>query len=155
MHPNQAAPAVGDDLLTEGEAARLRRQSVRTLQAERLRGDGCAYVKLGRSVRYRRADVLSFIEGNLRKATEPADEVSSERPPNSDLSSEPLPNATGPRPLLESANRDFLRNQCTHVVRRYAAFSKQSPFAALVALKAMARELSEADLRDLDCRAAI
>ena len=72
MYSNQAAPAVGDDLLTENEAARLRRQSVRTLQAERLRGVGCSYVKLGRSVRYRRADVMAFIEANLRKASEPA-----------------------------------------------------------------------------------
>jgi hypothetical protein len=71
MHSNQASPA-GDDLLTEHEAARLRRQSVRTLQAERQRGVGCCpYVKLGRSVRYRHADVLAFIEANLRKATEP------------------------------------------------------------------------------------
>jgi hypothetical protein len=67
------AAAAAEELLTENEAARLRRQSVRTLQAERLRGDGCTYVKLGRSVRYRRADVLSFIEGNLRKATAPAE----------------------------------------------------------------------------------
>jgi hypothetical protein len=72
MHPNQSAPAVGDDLLTESEAAQLRRQSVRTLQAERLHGVGCSYVKLGRSVRYRRADVMSFIKANLRKATHPA-----------------------------------------------------------------------------------
>jgi hypothetical protein len=72
MHPkpSQAAPAV-DDLLTEVEAAQLRRQSIRTLQAERLRGVGCPYVKLGRSVRYRRADVLGFIEAKLRKGTEP------------------------------------------------------------------------------------
>jgi Helix-turn-helix domain len=71
MHPNQAAPSLGDDLLTEGEAARLRRQSKRTLQAERLRGGGCPYVKLGRSVRYRKSDVLAFIEANLRNAAEP------------------------------------------------------------------------------------
>jgi hypothetical protein len=55
-----------DQLLTEAEAARLRRQSIRTLQAERLRGDGCPHVKLGRSVRYRRSDVLKFIEANVR-----------------------------------------------------------------------------------------
>jgi hypothetical protein len=73
MHPRPSQAAQGaDGLLTEGEAAQLRRQSVRTLQAERLRGVGCSYVKLGRSVRYRRADVMSFIEANLRKATEPA-----------------------------------------------------------------------------------
>jgi hypothetical protein len=58
-----------DEMLTEKEAAQLRRQSVRTLQAERLRGDGCRFVKLGRSVRYRRCDVLAFIESNLRTST--------------------------------------------------------------------------------------
>jgi hypothetical protein len=63
-------PAAGlDEMLTEKEAAQLRRQSVRTLQAERLRGDGCRFVKLGRSVRYRRRDVLEFIESNLRTST--------------------------------------------------------------------------------------
>ena len=50
-----------DDLITEIEAAQLRRQSIRTLQAERLRGTGCHYYKLGRTVRYRRGDVLQFI----------------------------------------------------------------------------------------------
>jgi hypothetical protein len=58
-----------DQLLTEIEAAQLRKQSVRTLQAERLRGRGCAFVKLGRSVRYRRTDVLRFIESHLRSST--------------------------------------------------------------------------------------
>lgn len=73
MHPSPSQATHGvDDLLTEGEAAQLRRQSIRTLQAERLRGVGCSYVKLGRSVRYRRADVLAYIEANLRTATETA-----------------------------------------------------------------------------------
>jgi Helix-turn-helix domain len=54
-----------DELLTEDEAARLRRQSTRTLQAERLNGGGCPFVKLGRSVRYRRSDVLRFIESRV------------------------------------------------------------------------------------------
>jgi hypothetical protein len=58
-----------DELLTEKEAARLRRQSVRTLQAERLRGGGCRYVKIGRSVRYWRADVLAHINAGLRNST--------------------------------------------------------------------------------------
>jgi hypothetical protein len=58
-----------DQLLTEIEAAQLRRQSVRTLQAERLRGDGCRFVKIGRSVRYRLRDVLEFIELNVRVST--------------------------------------------------------------------------------------
>lgn len=71
MHPNPSIPS-RDDLLTEAEAAQLRRQSIRTLQAERLRSGGCAYVKLGRSVRYRRSDVLAFIEANLHRSTKPA-----------------------------------------------------------------------------------
>ena len=58
-----------DQLLTEIEAAQLRRQSVRTLQAERLRGGGCRFVKIGRSVRYRLRDVLEFIERNVRSST--------------------------------------------------------------------------------------
>jgi Helix-turn-helix domain len=62
-----------DELLTESEAARLRRQSIRTLQAERLRGDGCPFVKLGRSVRYRRSDLLRFIEANVKTSTTKAD----------------------------------------------------------------------------------
>jgi hypothetical protein len=55
-----------EPLLTEIEAAQLRKQSVRTLQAERLRGDGCSFVKLGRSIRYRPSDVLRFIETRVR-----------------------------------------------------------------------------------------
>jgi hypothetical protein len=61
-----------DVLLTEIEAAQLRRQSVRTLQAERLHGGGCSFVKLGRSVRYRRSDVLRFIESHVRSSTSEA-----------------------------------------------------------------------------------
>jgi hypothetical protein len=67
QHPTE------NDLLTETEAAQLRRPSVRTLQAERVRGGGCPFVKLGRSVRYRRADVLRFIESNVKVSTSQAD----------------------------------------------------------------------------------
>lgn len=66
MQATSQITAEHDELLTEAEAARLRRQSIRTLQAERLRSDGCPHVKLGRSVRYRRSDVLKFIEANVR-----------------------------------------------------------------------------------------
>jgi hypothetical protein len=69
--------AIEDDLLTETEAAQLRRQSVRTLQAERVRGGGCPFVKLGRSVRYRRGDVLRFIESNVKASTS---QVGAEQP---------------------------------------------------------------------------
>ncbi len=57
------------ELITESEAARLRRQSERTLQSERQRGDGCPFVKLGHSVRYRRADVMAYIAANVKTCT--------------------------------------------------------------------------------------
>jgi hypothetical protein len=69
MQPTSQTTTKPDELLTEAEAAQLRRQSIRTLQAERLRGDGCSFVKLGRSVRYRRSDVLRFIEANVKTST--------------------------------------------------------------------------------------
>jgi hypothetical protein len=62
-----------DDLVNEIEAARMRGQSVRTLQMERLRGSGCPYAKLGRSVRYRRGDVLAWINARIVTSTTEAD----------------------------------------------------------------------------------
>lgn len=62
-----------DDLINEIEAAQMRCQSVRTLQMERLRGAGCPYVKLGRSVRYRRGDVLAYIKARIVTSTTEAD----------------------------------------------------------------------------------
>jgi hypothetical protein len=63
----------GNELITEIEAARMRCQSVRTLQMERLKGGGCRYVKLGRSVRYRRGDVTAFIADRVVSSTTEAD----------------------------------------------------------------------------------
>jgi len=62
-----------DELINEYEAARLRGQSVRTLQAERVKGGGCPFVKLGRSVRYRRSDILRYIEQRIVSSTTEAD----------------------------------------------------------------------------------
>jgi hypothetical protein len=62
-----------DALLTGVEYARLRRCSIRTIERERSAGTGCRYIKLGRSVRYKRSDVVEFIEQNARHSTsEPA-----------------------------------------------------------------------------------
>jgi DNA-binding transcriptional MerR regulator len=55
-----------DALLTEGQAARLLNLSVRTLQAWRVGGLGPPFCRLGRAVRYRRRDLLSWIEVNTR-----------------------------------------------------------------------------------------
>lgn len=53
-----------DELLTEMAVARLLCLSVRTLQAWRITGAGPAYVRAGRAIRYRRRDVLEWIESN-------------------------------------------------------------------------------------------
>jgi hypothetical protein len=53
-----------DALLTEVQAADLLRLSVRTLQAWRTRAFGPAFVRAGRAVRYRRRDLIAWIEDN-------------------------------------------------------------------------------------------
>jgi predicted rRNA methylase YqxC with S4 and FtsJ domains len=58
-----------DDLLVQREYAQIRRCSERTIERERSAGNGCRYVKIGRAVRYRRRDVLDFIERHVRCST--------------------------------------------------------------------------------------
>jgi hypothetical protein len=62
-------PRDPDALLFTVEAAYLRGQSPRTLEKERVSGGGCSFVLLGRSVRYRRRDVLAHIESQLCRST--------------------------------------------------------------------------------------
>ena len=59
--PNSAE---ADVLLTELQAAQLLQISIRTLQAWRLRRSGPAYVQLGRAVRYRKSDLMGWIDSN-------------------------------------------------------------------------------------------
>lgn len=56
-------------LLNEREAAAHLGVSIRTLQDKRLRGGGPRFVKIFRSVKYRRADLDAFVEANLRNHT--------------------------------------------------------------------------------------
>jgi len=63
-----------DDLLVRREYARIRRCSERTIERKRSHGSGCRFVKIGRSVRYRRGDILDFIERHLRQSTSEAAE---------------------------------------------------------------------------------
>jgi Helix-turn-helix domain len=63
-----------DFLFTQSEYANLRRCSERTIERERASGAGCRYIKIGRSVRYKRADVLDFIEQHARLSTSEAAE---------------------------------------------------------------------------------
>ena len=65
--PKRANTAISrdpDSLLTEVQAAEFLALSVRTLQSWRLRGGGPRYVKCGRACRYRRRDLLEWMEAN-------------------------------------------------------------------------------------------
>lgn len=57
-----------DDLLSETDAAAMLRQKPRTLTIWRSRGKGPNYIKLGRSVFYRRQVIIDFIASCERKA---------------------------------------------------------------------------------------
>lgn len=59
-----------DTYLTEAQVAEILGISPRTLQAWRYRGGHTpAFVKLGRTVRYRRSDLDAWIEERRRKST--------------------------------------------------------------------------------------
>ena len=58
-----------EDVLTEKETAALLRISVKGLQGWRYRGHGPKFLKLGRSVRYRRGDLHDFLLKALRTST--------------------------------------------------------------------------------------
>jgi predicted DNA-binding transcriptional regulator AlpA len=64
------APEYLDQLLREPEAADMLGISFRTLQNWRVRGGGPQYVKVsGKSVRYRRRDLIDHIDANTRANT--------------------------------------------------------------------------------------
>jgi hypothetical protein len=63
-----------DLLLSQRDYAVIRRCSERTIERERASGTGCRYIKIGRGVRYKRADVLDFIERHARHSTSEAAE---------------------------------------------------------------------------------
>lgn len=58
----------GSDLLSTTEASAVIQITAGTLNGWRYLGKGPDYVKLGRKVRYRRADLTRFIEDNVHKA---------------------------------------------------------------------------------------
>lgn len=53
-----------DGLLTEPQAADFLNLSVRTLQAWRIKFAGPDFVRAGRAIRYRRSDLVAWIEAN-------------------------------------------------------------------------------------------
>ncbi|MFZ3354425.1 MAG: helix-turn-helix domain-containing protein [Xanthobacteraceae bacterium] len=62
-----------DVLLTEAQAADFLSLSMRTLQAWRVRGSGPNFCRLGRAVRYRRSDLLAWIDASMAASTTEAD----------------------------------------------------------------------------------
>lgn len=55
---------MGDSLfLTEPEAAKLARVHPTVLRKKRVKGGGPVFAKIGRSVRYDRRDVLTWLDG--------------------------------------------------------------------------------------------
>jgi excisionase family DNA binding protein len=63
------AVAMTLDILTTPEAAAYTRMSKPTLERWRLTGDGPIYVKLGKAVRYRRADLDAWLASKLIHST--------------------------------------------------------------------------------------
>lgn len=57
------------DILDTPEAASYIRLSKPTLERLRLTGDGPPYAKLGKAVRYRRADLDAWLESRLIRST--------------------------------------------------------------------------------------
>lgn len=57
-----------DALLTEAQAAQVLGLSIRTLQSWRCRGDGPAFVRAGRAVRYRKTEINSWVDANTVRA---------------------------------------------------------------------------------------
>ena len=71
--PSREDPDYLDRLMDEREAAGLLCYSVRALQNWRVRGGGPRFVKVsGRSIRYRRRDLIDWIEARLRSNTSEA-----------------------------------------------------------------------------------
>jgi predicted DNA-binding transcriptional regulator AlpA len=58
-----------ETLLSQKEAAKLLRLSVRTLERHRVAGTGPRWARLGRLVRYREVDLADWVNAGLRLST--------------------------------------------------------------------------------------
>jgi hypothetical protein len=94
-----------DFLLNQGEYAKIRHCSERTIERERAAGTGCKFIKIGRAVRYRRRDILEFIERHVRQST-------SENP-TGEASGLDVLEIDAPFPGRGSGTRDIRRRQVT------------------------------------------
>ncbi len=59
-------------LMTEAAAAEFLGMSIRTMQAWRVRGGGPRFAKLSKAVRYRPADLETFVAENMAASTSEA-----------------------------------------------------------------------------------
>jgi excisionase family DNA binding protein len=57
------------NFLTTSEVANLTGLKSGTLEVWRVYGKGPQFVKFGRAVRYRKADILAWIDGQVRQST--------------------------------------------------------------------------------------
>lgn len=57
-----------DALLNEAQTADFLNLSIRTLQAWRVKNAGPRFVRAGRAIRYRRADLIAWVEANTVSA---------------------------------------------------------------------------------------
>ena len=62
--PNLASNNL-DPHFTETQLAKRWNKSVKTLQADRWKGTGVSFLKLGRSVRYRLSDIVSYESSHI------------------------------------------------------------------------------------------
>ena len=70
MDQQKGLPTDNDCLLRETEAARFLGFTPRALQAWRCRGGGPKYVRISRrAIRYRRGDLVAWIEERVRSTT--------------------------------------------------------------------------------------
>jgi predicted DNA-binding transcriptional regulator AlpA len=69
MQATSIATADPDAALNEAQVAEFLGVSVRTLQAWRVRGGGPRYVKIGRSVRYQRRQLVAFQQSHTVSST--------------------------------------------------------------------------------------
>jgi predicted DNA-binding transcriptional regulator AlpA len=73
MQATSIATTDPDAALNEAQVAEFLGVSVRTLQAWRVRGGGPRYVKIGRSVRYQRRELVAFQQSHTVSSTTEAD----------------------------------------------------------------------------------
>ena len=65
----EVRPLECERLLTPKEAAEFLRVSVSWLAKARMRGDGPAFIKIGRGVRYRESALLQWLKSQQRLST--------------------------------------------------------------------------------------